>query len=55
MAKNETKSDDNVQKAVDEAESKGYIGTTPDETPNENYTVAGVLSGKPTPETTKGQ
>ncbi|MCA1569315.1 MAG: hypothetical protein LC798_03125 [Chloroflexi bacterium] len=44
----------NVQKAIDEAEAKGYIGTTPDETPNENYTVAGVLAGKPTPETTRG-
>lgn len=54
MAKNETqKADANVQKAVDEAEAKGYIGTTPDDTPNENYTVAGVLAGKPTPETTR--
>lgn len=44
-----------VQKAVDEAEAKGYIGTTPDETPNENYTVAGVTSGKPTPETERGR
>ncbi len=29
----------------------GYIGEVPDPTPNENYTVAGVLAGKPTPET----
>ena len=40
-----------VQKAVDEAEDKGYIGVPVDPTPKENYTVAGVLAGKPTPET----
>lgn len=40
-----------VQKAADEATDKGYIGTVPDPTPNANYTVAGVTSGKPTPET----
>ncbi|MFM9703596.1 hypothetical protein [Streptomyces galilaeus] len=40
-----------AQKAVDEAEDKGYIGTPVDPTPKENYTVAGVLAGKPTPET----
>lgn len=40
-----------VQKAVDEAEDKGYIGTPVDPTPKENYTVAGVVAGKPTPET----
>lgn len=40
-----------VQKATDEAEEKGYRGTSPDPTPRENYTVAGVTAGKPTPET----
>lgn len=40
-----------VQKVVDEAEGKGYLGVPVDPTPKENYTVAGVLSGKPTPET----
>lgn len=30
----------------------GYVGETPDPTPNENYTVAGVLAELPTPETT---
>ena len=30
---------------------KGYFGTQVDQTPNENYTVAGVLAGEPTPET----
>jgi hypothetical protein len=32
-------------------ESKGYYGATPDDTPNENYTVSGVLADKPVPET----
>lgn len=32
-------------------EDKGYWGVQVDKTPNENYTVAGVLAGKPTPET----
>lgn len=40
-----------VQAAVDAAEDKGYIGVPVDPTPKENYTVAGVLAGKPTPET----
>ncbi|MFE2140187.1 hypothetical protein ACFXA3_00205 [Streptomyces sp. NPDC059456] len=40
-----------VQKAVDEAESKGYLGVEVDPTPDDHYTVAGVLAGKPTPET----
>ena len=40
-----------VQKAVDAAEDKGYIGVPVDPTPKENYTVAGVVEGKPTPET----
>ena len=31
-----------LQAAFDEANEKGYFGTTPDETPNEAYTVAGV-------------
>jgi hypothetical protein len=40
-----------VQKAVDDAETKGYLGVPVDPTPKENYTVAGVIAGKPTPET----
>lgn len=40
-----------VQARFDEANKKGYFGETPDETPNENYTLQGVTSGKPTPET----
>lgn len=39
---------------LEAAADKGYLGTTPDPTPNENYTVAGVTSGAPTPETTRG-
>ena len=40
-----------VQEAFDEANERGYFGAVTDPTPNENYTVAGVTSGKPTPET----
>lgn len=40
-----------VQKKFDEAQDKGYFGEVPDPTPNENYTLSGVASGKPTPET----
>lgn len=40
-----------VQKAVDQAEEKGYLGVEVDPTPDSHYTVAGVLEGKPTPET----
>jgi hypothetical protein len=40
-----------AQRLADEANEKGYIGEVPDPTPNENYTVAGVTSGAPTPET----
>ena len=43
-----------VQRAVDAAEGKGYIGVPVDPTPKENYTVAGVLAGAPTPETDLG-
>lgn len=43
-----------VQKTFDEAEDKGYLGVPVDPTPKENYTVAGVLAGKPTPETDAG-
>jgi len=39
-----------VQEKMDEEQEKGYRGFVPDPTPNENYTVAGVTSGAPTPE-----
>lgn len=40
-----------VQQNVDAENDKGFRGAKVDPTPNENYTVAGVTSGKPTPET----
>lgn len=42
---------DQVQKQVDEETAKGFAGVEVDPTPNENYTVPGVLDGAPTPET----
>jgi hypothetical protein len=39
-----------IQRVTDEAEDKGYFGTAVDPTPNENYTLKGVTSGAPTPE-----
>lgn len=42
-----------VQEAVDKATEQGFYGVETDPTPNEHYTVAGVLAGKPTPETDK--
>ncbi len=41
---------DPLQK-LEEANEKGYLGEVADKTPNENYTVAGVTSDAPTPET----
>ena len=32
------------------AQAAGFFGFEVDPTPDENYTVAGVLAGKPTPE-----
>lgn len=40
-----------VQAKVDEENAQGFSGTRTDPTPLENYTVDGVTSGKPTPET----
>lgn len=40
-----------VQQRVDEDEARGFRGLEVDPTPNENYTIAGVTSGAPTPET----
>lgn len=40
-----------IQKAVDKETAQGFWGVEVDKTPNENYTVAGVTAGKPTPET----
>lgn len=35
-----------VRQAFEEANEKGYFGETPDETPNEAYTVAGVSKAR---------
>lgn len=40
----------NAQELSDLETERGLRGTEVDNTPNENYTVAGVTSGKPTPE-----
>lgn len=40
-----------VQQKVDKDEARGFRGIEVDPTPNENYTIAGVISGAPTPET----
>lgn len=40
-----------VKRQVDEDTARGFRGVEVDPTPNENYTVAGVTSGAPTPET----
>jgi len=42
---------DEVQAKVDEAQAQGFEGVRVDPTPLENYTLGGVTSGKPTPET----
>jgi hypothetical protein len=44
-----------VASQFDEAEEKGYFGETPDDTPNENYTLKGVVADKPTPENQRGK
>ncbi len=44
-----------VQKQVDKENEQGFIGTEVDPTPNSAYTVAGVTSGEPTPETDPDQ
>lgn len=39
------------EKVIATEQDRGYRGVLVDPTPNANYTVAGVTSGKPTPET----
>ncbi len=43
---------ESVRKQVDAETEKGYRGQQVSQVPNENYTVAGVTRGLPTPETT---
>jgi hypothetical protein len=50
-APDETTAAAEVQAKVDKETEQGFRGIEVDPTPNENYTVAGVLAGKPTPET----
>jgi hypothetical protein len=40
-----------VQEIIDKETEQGFRGVKIDPTPNEAYTVGGVLSGAPTPET----
>lgn len=40
-----------IQEKFDQEQKQGFRGTEVDSTPNENYTVAGVTQGAPTPET----
>jgi len=55
MARSDTQKADStaeqIQENVDEAEAKGHLGVKPSRVPNSAYTVAGVTSGTPTPET----
>jgi len=43
-----------AQRVADLEAAAGLRGTEVDATPNEHYTVAGVIAGMPTPETTAG-
>lgn len=36
---------------LDDIQARGKYGPGTDQTPDEHYTVTGVLAGKPTPET----
>ena len=40
-----------IEEKVQKESAQGFRGIEVDPTPNENYTVAGVTSGAPTPET----
>lgn len=40
-----------LQAQADQEAAQGFRGVETDPTPNENYTVSGVTSGAPTPET----
>jgi hypothetical protein len=40
-----------IDARVDQENKQGFRGIEVDPTPNENYTLAGVVAGKPTPET----
>lgn len=40
-----------IEERVNKEQTQGFRGVEVDPTPNENYTVQGVISGAPTPET----
>lgn len=40
-----------MQERADKEANQGFRGVEVDQTPNENYTIAGVTKGLPTPET----
>lgn len=42
---------EDMQAATDQAAAQGFVGTKVDPTPDEHYTLGGVVEGKPTPET----
>jgi hypothetical protein len=44
-----------VQQQFDKEQEQGFRGREADVTPNENYTIKGVTSGAPTPETDPDQ
>ena len=44
-----------IQKQVDKEVDQGFAGSVPDPTPNQNYTVGGVIKDKPTPETSESK
>lgn len=44
-----------VQEKMDAELERGLVGNEVDQTPNENYTVGGVLAGKPTPESERAK
>lgn len=43
-----------VQANVDKENERGFAGEQVDPTPRDNYTLQGVVAGKPTPETDEG-
>lgn len=51
----EPKPDPQVQAKADKELEQGFRGIETDPTPNENYSVAGVTSNRPTPETDDAQ
>jgi hypothetical protein len=46
-----TKAQSTATTQIEKENAQGFRGTEVDSTPNENYTVQGVISGAPTPET----